>query len=248
MRVLVLGGTAEASALAAALADRGIKVVTSLAGRTREPAPIAGAVRVGGFGGATGLATYLSDHEVSACIDATHPFATEISRNAFAAATLTGVPLLHLVRPEWAERSGDDWLRVPTLETAAQSLPIGVTALLALGRQHLHVFGARRDVKFVVRSIEPLPRDVLPQARRILSRPSKSSKDEAEFFRRENVQVIVSRNSGGPGAYAKIVAARELGLRVVMIDRELPPPGPRVSCLEDCVEWIAALQSGGEFT
>ena len=245
MRVLVLGGTAEASALAAALADRGIQVVTSLAGRTREPAPIAGDVRVGGFGGATGLAIYLADHEVSACIDATHPFATQISRNAFAVAAHADVPLLHLVRPEWVERSGDNWLHVPTLEAAAQSLPVGVTALLALGRQHLHVFGARLDVKFVVRSIEPLPPHVLPRARRILSRPSKSSKDEAEFLRRENVQVIVSRNSGGPGAYAKIVAARELGLRVVIIDREPPPPGRCVSSVDDCLEWIAALPGKG---
>ena len=231
MRVLILGGTAEARDLAGELTARGHEVTTSLAGRTREPVPPVGAVRSGGFGGPAGLARYLEETGTELLIDATHPFAGTISANAAEAGRRTGARRIALSRPPWPQREGDRWERVRSLDEAASRLPAGSTVLLALGRQHLAPFGRRPDVRFVVRAIEPFtppfPCDV------ILQRPSAEPEAEAALLRDLAVECIVSRNSGGSGAYAKIAAARALSLPVVMIDRPPGPPPPTYDNVDD---------------
>ena len=219
--ILILGGTREAADLAARLvaANPAARVVTSLAGRTREPAPIASELRVGGFGGVEGLAAWMKDNRVTALIDATHPFAEVISGNAAQAAAMTGIPLLQLARPAWTREPGDLWTEVESLDLAAEALPTGAVALLALGRQYLAPFAARTDCHFIVRMVDP-PETPLPFAAEIvLGKPSTDPHEEAALFRRYALTHLVCRNSGGVGAYAKIVAARGLALPVIMIGR-----------------------------
>ena len=219
-RILLLGGTREAVALARTLTDEGHEVTVSLAGRTKEPRPTAGAVRVGGFGGPTGLATWLVDNCVDRLIDATHPFATRISANAQEAAQRTGVALERVERPAWRARSGDRWTCVRSIACAVPILPAEATVLLALGSQHIAPFAARDDVTFIVRMVDrPAVPPALPRHRLLIGRPALSWPEEAAMLQREGVSMIVCRNSGGPGAYAKIEAARHLALPVVMIER-----------------------------
>lgn len=224
MRILILGGTGEARDLASALVLRGHHVTTSLAGRTREPVPPVGHVRTGGFGGPTGLARHLADEAVELLIDATHPFAATISMNAMVAAAETGVRRIAFYRPLWQPERGDRWQRVADLPAATAVLPSGAVALLALGRQHIAPFASRPDVRFVVRAIEPF--DLPFAGTLLLQRPSRDRASETDLLQRHGITHVVSRNSGGAGAYAKIAAARALGLPVAMIDRPPPPPPP----------------------
>ncbi len=219
-KILILGGTKEAAALAAALVAAGCDVTTSLAGRTKEPAPLAGRLRTGGFGGPQGLAGYLLENSITRLIDATHPFARTISANAALAASLAGVRLEIHTRTPWRQGPGDRWTNVKTLEEAASILPPGAIVLLALGRQYLSAFGTRQDCHYIIRMVDP-PETPLPFARHalVIGKPSADWKAEADLFTRYGIQTIVCRNSGGDGAYAKIVAARELGLPVVMMGR-----------------------------
>ena len=239
MRLLLLGGTREAAALAAACVEAGHHPLTSLAGRTREPRPVMGEVRTGGFGGAEGLAAFLHEGGFDALVDATHPFAAAISANAARAAAEAGTPRVVLVRPAWAPERGDDWRHVPDLETAATALPRGAHALLALGRQHLAPFLARADVRFTARMIEasdmPLPGIAIVRAR-----PSADPDKEAGFLRARGITHLVSRNAGGPGAYAKIAAARMLGLPVVMVARPPAPPPPHAGSVGAVMAWLAS--------
>ena len=219
-RILLLGGTREAAELARTLVAEGHDVTTSLAGRTKEPRPVAGSVRMGGFGGTEGLADWLRAHRIERLIDATHPFAETISRNAVLAGAMAGVPVERIERPPWDRCPGDDWREAPHIAAAVDLLPAGATVLLALGSQHIAPFARRDDVTFVVRMVDrpaqPLP---LRRHRLVLARPSPDPNEEADLLRREAIGWIVCRNSGGPGAYAKIEAARRLGLPVVMIAR-----------------------------
>ena len=220
-KVLILGGTAEASALAERLVAAGeVTVITSLAGRTADPVLPPGAVRIGGFGGAEGLAAYLRENGISRVIDATHPFARRISENAIRATAETGVPLEHLVRPRWQPVHGDRWLEVGSLEEAAAILPAGATVFLALGRQYLDAFTARRDCRFVIRMVDP-PAQVLPFADPvvILGKPSADPQQEAALLAAHGITHLVCRNSGGAAGYGKIAAARQLALPVILIGR-----------------------------
>ncbi len=218
--ILILGGTREAAALAKQLFEAGHDVTTSLAGRTREPAPLAGQTRTGGFGGAPGLAKWVRDHGVTRLIDATHPFAEQISRNAREAALIANVTLDVRIREPWREQAGDLWILTGSLEEAAETIPASARVLLALGSQHLDAFFNRIDVHFVVRMVDkptkPLSFD---HHTLILGRPSADWEKEAELLQRENVTHIICRNSGGEGAYAKIKAARVLQLPVIMVMR-----------------------------
>lgn len=219
--ILILGGTRDAADLASRLAARpGTRVISSLAGRTRAPKAIAGESRIGGFGGADGLAAYLAAEKIDLVIDATHPFAETISANAARASKNAGVALLRLVRPAWKPEPVDDWLPVPSLDAAAAALPSGARVFLALGSQHLAAFAGRGDVHFVIRMVDP-PQKPLLLARYdlVIGKPSADPAEEAALFRRHAVTRIVCRNSGGAGAYAKLVAARELKLPVIMIER-----------------------------
>ncbi len=242
-RLLILGGSAEALALAGqAVALDGLHVVTSLAGRTRRPVAPAGETRTGGFGGAEGLARYLREAEIDLVIDATHPFAAVISGNAARACEATGVPRLALVRPEWTRRAGDEWIEVADVEAAAAALPAaGRRVFLALGGKHLAPFAGVESAWFLVRAIEP------PAAARLLenctviaARGPFTLEDETALLGRHRIDAVVSRNSGGEGAYAKIAAARALGLPVLMIRRPPPPPDPRAANVEDAIAWLRA--------
>lgn len=220
-KILILGGTAEAADLAARLVAEGkANVLTSLAGRTANPTPIAGAVRIGGFGGPEGLASFLAENRIDRVIDATHPFATRISENARIACRAIGIPLERLDRPSWTRGENDDWTEVETLEQAAAALPSGARAFLALGRQHLSAFERRDDCHFVIRMVDPPAR---PMAFRsfdlILGKPSGDPQTEADLLRQHGITRLVCRNSGGNAGYGKILAARELGLPVIMLKR-----------------------------
>ncbi|GAB4348423.1 MAG: cobalt-precorrin-6A reductase [Oricola sp.] len=220
--ILILGGTKEATELAAELVREhpDWRVITSLAGRTREPRPLAGEVRVGGFGGAEGLAGYLRAEGVTRLIDATHPFATRISRNAKQAAQRAGIRLEVRMRPPWRKRDGDNWTEVSSVEEACDAIPAGARVLLALGSQHIAPFAARGDVHFVVRMVDPPEKPLpLPGHELVIGLPGRTAQDEETLLRAHAITHLVCRNSGGEGAYAKIEAARKLGLPVIMIAR-----------------------------
>ena len=218
--VLILGGTREAAELAAELAAAhpDWRIITSLAGRTKEPAPVAGETRIGGFGGAEGLAAYIRTEGVTRLIDATHPFATQISANARAAADMTGVPLEVRTREPWQRQPGDLWTEVSSLEQACDAVPAGARVLLALGSQHIALFAARADVHFLVRMVDkpetPLP---LPDHTLRIGKPGNTAAEETELLKTHAITHIVCRNSGGDGAYAKIEAARQLQLPVIVV-------------------------------
>ncbi|TPW31295.1 cobalt-precorrin-6A reductase [Pararhizobium mangrovi] len=238
--VLILGGTREAFELAERLAPHaGMRVVTALAGRTRSPMRPAGEIRIGGFGGSTGLATYLRAEAVDMLVDATHPFAARISENAQKAAATTGTRRVVLVRPPWHPHDEDDWRPCARVEAAAQALPNGARAFLALGSQHLVPFAARKDCFFVVRMIDP-PSEALPPENHtlVLARPGRDPNDEMRLFTEHTVSHLVCRNSGGKGAHAKLEAARHLRLPVLMIDR---PPCPDGETFTDVDALVAAI-------
>lgn len=219
--MLILGGTAEAKALAEQLAARGdVTVITSLAGRTAQPMLPPGEVRIGGFGGAAGLTAYIRETGVTRIIDATHPFARRISENAIQAAAETGIALEHVVRPGWVSQRGDRWQEVSSLDEAARALPAGAIVFLALGRQYLDAFAARSDCRFVIRMVDA-PAEPLPFADPvlILGKPSADPAREAELFAAHGITHLVCRNSGGASGYGKIAAAREMGLTVIILGR-----------------------------
>ncbi|MEX6507412.1 cobalt-precorrin-6A reductase [Jiella sp. M17.18] len=244
--ILILGGTAEANLLTERLrqARPEARIVLSLAGRTHAPALPAGVeVRIGGFGGAAGLAEYLGAEHVVWLVDATHPFAAGISRNAAEAAEIADVQRIALVRPPWEPVEGDRWTAADCLGTARDALPAGAKAFLALGRQHLAPFRLRPDIAFVVRMIEP-PDPPLPfPAEVVLGRPEVDAAAEATLFARLAITHLVCRNSGGTASYAKIAAARHLSLPVVMIARAPEPPGPVVRTLDEALAVLGAASA-----
>ena len=243
MKILILGGTAEAAGLARALAeDLRVAAITSLAGRTRAPAVVPGELRVGGFGGPEALAGYLTDNAIDLVVDATHPFAAQISRNAAQACDAAGVPRLLLARPPWTALPGDDWRPAADTAAAAAALPgLGRRAFLAIGRQELAAFAGLNDCWFLVRLVEaPEAPPPLADYRLVLGRGPFAVEEEIELLRDHRIHVVVSKNSGGAGASAKIAAARERALPVVMIER---PPAPESEIAESvgaALAWIDA--------
>lgn len=237
-RVLILGGTAEAAALARALAERGLDVVSSLAGRTGGGADLPGRVRVGGFGGADGLAAYLRAEAITAVVDATHPFAARISAHARAACAAAGVPRLQLRRPAWAPRPGDRWIVVSDPAEAATRLPgLGRRALLTVGASGLEAFARCAGVWFLARLITPPP--ALPFAGELLvSRGPFRLENELRLLQDRRIDVMVTKASGGPATAAKLEAARMLGLPVLMIGRPPAERGPAAESVDDAVAWV----------
>ena len=242
-RVLILGGTGEARRLAAALVDDGQDVLSSLAGRVAEPSLPPGEVRIGGFGGAEGLAAWLEEHPVRAVVDATHPFAAGMTANAAEAARRTGTPLLRLQRPGWQPGPGDDWHWADSLETAAEAVAGYGSVFLTTGRQSLAAF-AGLSARCLVRSVDP-PSPPLPEhAVVVLARGPFTVADEVELMRRHEVDVVVTKDSGGAMTAAKLAAARELGVPVVLVRR--PPPPPGVPVVDTVAEALAWLRAGGQ--
>jgi precorrin-6A/cobalt-precorrin-6A reductase len=225
--VLLLGGTTEARELAAALVARpGVRVTSSLAGRVSRPGALEGDVRIGGFGGADGLAVWLREQGVDAVVDATHPFAAGITANAARAATATGRPLVVLRRPGWQPRPGDRWHTVASLEEAADVLPgLGRRAFLTTGRLGLAAFARLTALHFVVRSVEPPEPPMPPDVELVLARGPFTVTDELALLREHRVDVVVTKDSGGAATGAKLTAARELGLPVVVVRRPPLPEG-----------------------
>lgn len=225
--ILILGGTREARDLAARLhSTLGQRVVTSLAGRLADPVAPAGDLRVGGFGGVAGLAGYLSDHGVAALVDATHPFAARMSANAAAAARLTGTPLVRLTRPGWAESAGDCWHRVPDMRAAVAVLPtLGRRVFATTGTTDLEILNLISGTEILLRCVETPPTELGPHVRVILGRGPFSVAAERELFAAERIDVLLTKDSGGAMTGAKLEAARDLGLPVVMVDRPASPSG-----------------------
>jgi len=241
--LLVLGGTGEGRRLAErAVAEFGerLQVITSLAGRTADPVPVAGTLRQGGFGGAAGLAAYLRDHKVDLLIDATHPFADQISRNAAQAAAVAGVPRLAIVRPPWRAQPGDRWIEVADAPAAAEAVrPLGQRIWLTLGTADIEAFATLTDHWFLVRRVDPPP-EALPlrQAEILLARGPFALADEKRILAEYRIDAVVSRASGGAATEAKLDAAREAGLPVVMIARPPPPAAPTVATVDAALRWL----------
>jgi precorrin-6A/cobalt-precorrin-6A reductase len=242
-RLLILGGTAEAAALAhAALARFGdaIDVTTSLAGRTERPSPLPGRRRIGGFGGPAGLAAYLTENEFDRLIDATHPFAAQISTAARLACEEIGVPRLMLLRPPWRRHPRDHWIEVEDMAAAAAIVgQFGRRAFLTVGAGEIACFAAVDGVHFLVRLVDP-PRRPLPLrcCRVILGRGPFSLAEERRRLEDHAIDVLVCKASGGAATEAKIVAARELGLPAVMVRRPPREPGEAVETVTAALDWL----------
>jgi precorrin-6A/cobalt-precorrin-6A reductase len=239
--LLILGGTGDARQLAQRLSARtDLRITLSLAGRTKTPLPQAVRTRTGGFGGADGLAEYLRAERVDLLVDATHPFAAQISANAFAAAQVTETPLVVLDRPAWEKAEGDDWIEVDDIASAAAALGVAPsTILLTIGRQDLAPFADHPQHRFIVRSVDPAG-VTLPNSTLILDRGPFDAEAEEALMRMHGVQVVVSKNSGGDATYGKITAARRLGLPVIMVKRPRPSGAPTVGSIAAVEDWIDA--------
>ncbi len=237
--VLILGGTAEARALAKALVDAGVRVVSSLAGRVRDPALPVGEVRVGGFGGAAGLAAWVRDHDVAAVVDATHPFASTMTAHAVDACAATGVELVVLRRPGWPPEP--DWIWAGSVPAAAALLPsLGKRAFLTTGRTSLAAF-AGLDLEFLVRCVDP-PTGPLPHCVHVLLDRGPFTVDgERALLRDHGIDVLVTKDSGGSLTSAKLAAAQVEGVQVLVVRR---PPLPAGVDAVDTVDAALARLSG----
>jgi precorrin-6A/cobalt-precorrin-6A reductase len=247
-RLLILGGTGEARALAGRLVAGvpglpPLDVVTSLAGRTQAPAALPGRVQVGGFGGAAGLAGWLRAHAVDVVVDATHPFAAQISAHAVEACAAAGVARLALVRPGWQARPDDRWIEVADLaEAARRLLRHGSRVFLSTGRRDLDAFAGLDAIWFLIRLVDR-PDTSLPLARYaiVTGRGPFGVAAERALFVEHRIDALVCKASGGDATAAKLTAARELGLPVMMIRRPPPPPGPSVETVDKAIAVIRTM-------
>jgi precorrin-6A/cobalt-precorrin-6A reductase len=245
--LLILGGTGEAAALGrAALARFGnaLGVTTSLAGRTERPGPLPGRIRIGGFGGVAGLAAYLADHHVDRLIDATHPFAVRISTQARLACEAVRVPRLILLRPPWRRQPLDQWIEVDSMAAAADMVGrVGRRAFLTVGAGEIACFAAATEMRFLVRLVDP-PRRRLPLRfyEVVVGRGPFTLSEERHRLERHAIDVLVCKASGGAATEAKIIAARDLSLPVVMVRRPPREPGDAVETVEAALDWLARDQ------
>jgi precorrin-6A/cobalt-precorrin-6A reductase len=240
-KILILGGTTEARQLADRLARRAdLEVTLSLAGRTASPVPHAVPIRVGGFGGAEGLADHLSAWRIDALIDATHPFANIMSENAATAARKTAVPFVALRRPPWNAVAGDRWIEVNDARAAVTAIgPERRNVFLALGRNELAPFTDAPQHRYLVRSVDPVdPPLPLAHVTYITARGPFSEASDRALMQAHDIEIVVSKNSGGSAAYGKIAAARALGIEVIMLRRPRAPDAPAVETVDDAVAWL----------
>ncbi|MFI5010991.1 MAG: cobalt-precorrin-6A reductase [Hyphomicrobiales bacterium] len=242
MRILILGGSTEASALARLLCGRSeIEARLSLAGRTAQPAPAPVPMRIGGFGGVAGLAAYLTGEGIEAVVDATHPFAAQMSRHAKEACSTLGIPLVAFTRAPWMPVTGDRWIEVADATAAAAALDrLARHVFLTVGRLSLPAFAAAPQHHYLIRAIdEPAGLASLPHHELVLARPPFTVDSEERTMRLAKIDIVVSKNSGGAATYAKIEAARRLGLPVVMIRRPKPVETPALHEPAAVLDWIA---------
>ena len=242
MRLLILGGTGEARALAAELAAFGVDVLSSLAGRVRNPALPVGEVRIGGFGGSEGLAAFLRAERFDAVVDATHPFAATITANAATAARSAAVQLLVLRRPGW--EPDPSWQLVPDISAAAvavQQWP-GESVFLTTGRRDLAVFADDSVHRFLVRTVDPTDGPVPPLMTLLLDRGPYTVEGETALMREHDVGLLVTKDSGGAMTAAKLVAARDLGVPVLVVSRPALPDGvDYVETVPAAVAWVEGI-------
>lgn len=243
MRVLILGGTREAFQLAEQLVEAaGIEIVSSLAGRTKEPRLPKGEVRTGGFGGAAGLARYLHEAGITHLINATHPFAEQISANAITAAEAAGTPLMRLLRPAWSARPDERWIPARHAAEAAELCRReGGRIFLTVGSGELDAFASVHNAHFLVRMVDAPHTLPLRDCRMLIARGPFWLQDELRLLAEHHIGLVVAKNSGGDATYAKIEAARRMSLPVIMIDRPpiaLDPRSPTVGDVEGAVAWV----------
>jgi precorrin-6A/cobalt-precorrin-6A reductase len=240
MRALLLGGTGDANALAATLARARIDAVYSYAGRTQIPLGHELPTRIGGFGGAAGLADYIRQQRITHVVDATHPFAAEMSRHAVEACAATNTPLIALERAPWVRTAGDNWIKVADIDAAVTALPDEpARVFLAIGRQHIAPFAAKPQHAYTLRFVDaPNGAPPLPNAEVIVSRGPFRLTSDRELMASRKIDILVARNSGGVGARAKIDAARDLGIPVIMIARPALPERPRVENVAEVMAWL----------
>ncbi|MFD2741415.1 cobalt-precorrin-6A reductase [Sulfitobacter aestuarii] len=241
MRILLLGGTTEASAMARRLAAAGTDAVFSYAGRTNAPVAQPLPTRIGGFGGVAGLCDYLRSEAISHVIDATHPFAAGMSRNAYAACAATGTGLVRLERPAWVAQAGDDWISVAEMSALPAALPdIASRVFLAIGKQQIALFAAKPQHHYLLRLVDapeaPLP---LPDADVVLARGPFSEAGDLALLEKHRITHVVAKNAGGSGARAKLDAARALGLPVIMAERPALPGGNVAGDPDAVMRWLA---------
>jgi precorrin-6A/cobalt-precorrin-6A reductase len=244
-RLLILGGTGEALALARGIAATipDLPMTTSLAGRTRDPVLPPGEVRVGGFGGVDGLVRYIGGSDVTMLINATHPFAAEMSAHARAAHRETGVPLLRLLRPAWQKQPGDSWIPVPDVHGAAEICRrVGKRIFLSLGAKDLAEFSGVTQPHFVVRLVDAPEALPLTHYDLVTARGPFTLAGERALLAEHGIDLVVTKNSGGDATHAKIEVARELGIPVVMIRRPeiaVETGSDTVESAEAALDWIA---------
>lgn len=240
-RILILGGTTEARQLAGQLASRPeLKVVLSLAGRTAAPVSLPVPMRSGGFGGVEGLANYLRAERIDLLVDATHPFAANISRNAAEAAALVGIGLVALRRPAWEPVEGDRWTLVGGSAGAVDALGDAPRRVfLALGRQEIGDFEKAPQHAYIIRSVDRVePPLAVPDATYILARGPFREEDEIKLLTGHGVDAIVAKNSGGTATYGKIAAARRLGIEVILLRRPVLPQVQQAANVSELVGLI----------
>jgi precorrin-6A/cobalt-precorrin-6A reductase len=248
VRVLLLGGTGDARRLARRLAaEPSIEVTTALAGQTGTPLLPAGKARIGGFGGPDGLTDWLRATRTDAVVDATHPFATTITRNAVAATARLGLPLLVLRRPGWQPGPGDDWHWADTLADAATRLPaLGRRVFLTTGRRTDLAAFADPDLWLLLRAVDPPDPPAPPNVTVVVARGPFTVAGETTLLRAHRIDVLVTRDSGGEDTAAKLVAARDLGLPVLLVRRPTAPDAPTARTEEEVMSWLRHLNERGD--
>jgi precorrin-6A/cobalt-precorrin-6A reductase len=240
-KVLILGGTTEARQLAERLVQRAaLEVTLSLAGRTASPVAHPVPIRVGGFGGAEGLADYLAAESVDALIDATHPYANVISENAALAARKAAVPFVTLRRPPWSAVGGDRWIEVSDARAAVNAIgQESRDVFVTIGRNELAPFASAPQHRYLVRSVDPVELPLpLPHVTYITARGPFSEASDHALMTQHKIEVVISKNSGGSAAYGKIAAARALGIEVIMLRRPPAPDAPSVNTVEGALAWL----------
>jgi precorrin-6A/cobalt-precorrin-6A reductase len=239
-RLLILGGTSQARDLAGRVAgDARFQTTLSLAGRTQQPLEQGVPTRSGGFGGPQGLADYLRTSSIDLMVDATHPYAQQMTQNAHLASQMSQVPCLHLSRPPWQQESGENWTVVPDIAAAVAALPPGARAFTATGRGSLTAFALRRDIHTLLRVIDPPGQDYPGSGEFVVARPPFSVEAEIRELRRHRATHLVVKNAGGTAARTKLTAAAQLGIPIIIVERgELPPGVETVETVDQVMRWL----------
>ena len=239
-RVLILGGTLEARRLSLQLANlQAYDVTTSLKGITSAPQTYGGTVITGGFGGLTGFQNFLHDNNIGICINAAHPFAATMTSTAQTATTTLNVPYLRLRRGIWKQVPGDIWDVVSTMEGVKNRINRSGRVFLAIGSQGMEMFSHLTDARFLIRTVDPVDTERRwPNARYVTGLPNQSVEIETDLLERENIVQVVARNSGGAAGYSKLVAARALGLSVILVSPPAERNGASVETVEEAVTWL----------